>query len=114
MSGIRLARQTRCLYPWCTDRGENMGQGMRDRVVGRLKVALGAAAVAGLLLPGSLRAQSIRVPWSDYAHDPQHTAISPVASQPLHRTIWQTSVDLSVPTNNTGELFIHYGSPLIT
>src|ERR1017187_10102267 len=94
--------------------GENMGQGMLDRVAGRLKVALRAAAVSGLLLPGSAPAQSIRVPWSDYAHDPQHTAISPVASQPLHRVIWQTSVDLSVPTNNTGELFIHYGSPLIT
>src|ERR1035437_2033034 len=91
-----------------------MGQGMLERVAGRLKVALGAAAVAGLLLPWGARAQSIRVPWSDYAHDPQHSAISPVASQPLHRIVWQTSVDLSVPTNNTGELFIHYGSPLIT
>ena len=94
--------------------GENMRQGMLDRVAGGLKVALGAAAIAGLLLPGSAKGQSIRVPWSDYAHDSQHTAISPVASQPLHRVIWQTSVDLSVPTNNTGELFIHYGSPLIT
>src|SRR6266852_4354916 len=78
-------------------RVSNMGQGMLDRVAGWLKLAVRAAAVAGLLLPGSLRAQSIRVPWSDYAHDPQHTAISPVASQPLHRVIWQTSVDLSVP-----------------
>ncbi len=94
--------------------GENMGQGILDRVAGRLKVALRAATIGGLLLPGSALAQSIRVPWSDYAHDPQHTAISPVASQPLHRVIWQTSVDLSVPTNNTGELFIHFGTPLIT
>src|SRR5882724_3235531 len=91
-----------------------MGQGMFDRVAGKLKVALCAAVVAGLLLPGSAKAQSIRVPWSDYAHDAQHTAISPVALQPLHRIIWQTSVDLSVPTNNVGELFIHFGSPLIT
>ena len=91
-----------------------MGQSIFERVAGGRKVALCAAAIAGLLLPGSAPAQSIRVPWSDYAHDPQHTAISPVASQPLHRVIWQTSVDLSVPTNNTGELFIHYGSPLIT
>lgn len=87
---------------------------MLERVAGRLKVALCAAVVAGLLLPGSARAQSIRVPWSDYAHDAQHTAISPIASQPLHRLVWQTSVDLTVPTNNTWELFIHYGSPLIT
>jgi len=54
------------------------------------------------------------VPWSDYAHDAQHTAISPIASQPLHRIIWQTSLDLTVLTNNTSELYIHYGSPLIT
>ena len=100
----------------CTTRiaGENMGQGMLDRVVCRLRVALCAAAVGSLLLPGRAPAQSIRVPWSDYAHDPQHSAISPVASQPLLHLHWQTSVDLSVPTNNTGELFIHYGSPLIT
>ena len=113
-TGIRLVRWIRCLYPWKWFAREHMGQDMLDRVNGRLRVALGAAAVASLLLPGSAKAQSIRVPWSDYAHDPQHTAISPVASQPLHRVIWQTSVDLSVPTNNTAELFIHFGSPLIT
>lgn len=67
-----------------------------------------------LMSAAGVRAQSIRIPWSDYAHDGQHSALSPVASQPLHRIVWQTSVDLSVPTNNTGELFIHYGSPLIT
>src|SRR5271154_7038426 len=72
------------------------------------------AIVGGLLMSGNLWAQSIRFPWSSYAHDPQHDAIAPVASQPLNRIVWQTSVDLSVPTNNTGELFIHYGSPLIT
>src|SRR5947207_1863950 len=101
-TGIRLVRCIRCLYPWKQFVGEHMGQGMFDGVTGRLKVALGAAAIAGLLLPVCALAQSIRVPWSDYAHDSQHTAISPVASQPLHRVIWQTSVDLSVPTNNTG------------
>jgi hypothetical protein len=37
-----------------------------------------------------------------------------VASQPLNHILWHTPVDLSVPANNTGELFIHYGSPLIT
>src|SRR5271169_2951326 len=91
-----------------------MGQCVLTRVAGRLSIAACAATVCGLLLPWSALAQSIRVPWSDYAHDPQHTAISPIASQPLHRLIWQTSLDLSVPTNNTSELFIHYGSPLIT
>jgi hypothetical protein len=91
-----------------------MGQGVLDRAVGRLKVALCVAAICGLLLPGSALAQSIRVPWSDHAHDPQHSDISAVQSQPFNRIVWQTSVDLSVPTNNTNELLIHYGSPLIT
>ena len=75
---------------------------------------MGIAAVCGLLLAGNVSAQSIRFPWSDHAHDPQHSDISPVQSQPFNRVVWQTSVDLSVPTNNTNELLIHYGSPLIT
>jgi len=79
-----------------------------------MSLAFTAATVCSLLSPSSAPAQSIRLPWSDYAHDAQHSALSPVASQPLHRLLWQTSVDLSVPTNNTSELFIHYGSPLIT
>lgn len=67
----------------------------------------------GLLSPAHAVAQSIRVPWSDYAHDPQHSALSPVASQPLASIHWQTSVDLN-PQYSGGELLIHYGSPLIT
>ena len=73
-----------------------------------------AAIVGGWLSLCQLEAQSIRFPWSGYGHESQHDAIASVASQPLNRILWQTPVDLSVPTNNTGELFIHYGSPLIT
>jgi len=72
------------------------------------------AAVFSLLMTPGAGAQSIRLPWSGYAHEPQHSTIASVASQPLNRILWHTPVDLSVPTNNTGELFIHYGSPLIT
>jgi hypothetical protein len=72
------------------------------------------ATVCGFLMSWNLSAQSIHFPWSGYAHDPQHDAIASVPSQPLNRILWQTPVDLSVPTNNTAELFIHYGSPLIT
>ena len=64
-------------------------------------------------MPGSGWAQSIRLPWSGYAHEPQHSAIASVASQPLNRIVWQTPVDLNPPYSG-GELFIHYGSPLIT
>jgi len=82
--------------------------------VGSKRGAAFRAVACVLMSAASVHAQSIRVPWSDYAHDGQHSALSPTASQPLHRILWQTSVDLSVPTNNTGELLIHYGSPLIT
>ena len=71
------------------------------------------AAICGLLIAEGAPAQSIRFPWSGYAHDPQHDAIAPVASQPLNRILWQTPVDLN-PQYNGGELLIHYGSPLIT
>ena len=69
--------------------------------------------LCGVWMPGNVRAQSIRLPWSGYAHEPQHSAIASVASQPLNRILWQTPVDLN-PQYSGGELFIHYGSPLIT
>jgi hypothetical protein len=51
--------------------------------------------------------------WVTYAHDPQHTAITPVASQNFDVIRWQTPVDLN-PQYSGNDLFIHYGSPLIT
>ena len=71
------------------------------------------ATMCALLVSRSIWAQSIRFPWSGYAHEPQHSAIASVASQPLNHILWQTAVDLN-PQYNGGELFIHYGSPLIT
>src|ERR1700690_4312127 len=66
-----------------------------------------------LLMSWGAGAQSIRFPWSGYAHEPQHSAVASVASQPLNHILWQTAVDLD-PQYSGGELFIHYGSPLIT
>jgi hypothetical protein len=51
--------------------------------------------------------------WDTFAQNPQHTAISEVASQPLQSILWQTPVDLD-PQYSGNELFIHYGSPLVT
>jgi hypothetical protein len=51
--------------------------------------------------------------WVSYGHDPQHTGLSAVASQPLDTIRWQTPVDLA-PQYSGNELLIHYGSPLIT
>ena len=50
--------------------------------------------------------------WSTHAHDAQHTGVSPVASQTLARVHWQVPVDLAPPEGE--EIFIHYGSPVIT
>lgn len=49
--------------------------------------------------------------WPTHSHDEQHTGVSSVASQPLSRIRWHVPVDLAPPQ---GEIFIHYGSPLVT
>jgi len=70
----------------------------------RIAVALLMGATSGVL--------SAQVgTWRTHAHDTQHTAVSSVASQPFSAIHWQVPVDLNPPT---GEIFIHYGSPLIT
>jgi hypothetical protein len=49
--------------------------------------------------------------WPTHSHDEQHTGVSSVASQPFSKIHWKAPVDLAVPA---GEIFIHYGSPLVT
>jgi hypothetical protein len=49
--------------------------------------------------------------WLTHSHDEQHTALSTVQSQPLAAIHWHVPVDLAPPQ---GEIFIHYGSPLVT
>ncbi|MEY2539041.1 MAG: hypothetical protein QOG67_2781 [Verrucomicrobiota bacterium] len=51
--------------------------------------------------------------WLGFARDPQHTAQSDVVSQRLNTIVWQTPVDLQ-PQYDGNDLFIHYGSPVIT
>lgn len=60
-----------------------------------------------------LRAQTVTAPWSSYARDPQHTALSTIGAQRLERIKWNTPVD-QVLQGSSGPLYIHYGSPLIT
>ena len=60
-------------------------------------------------------AQSIAVPWSGHGHDAQHTGLSPFASQPLNRILWQIPVPVDLaPQYSSTTLYAHYGSPLIT
>jgi FlgD Ig-like domain len=71
----------------------------------------GAAALLAALLVA--RAASAQTPWGDYAGNAQHTALSRFASQPLSQIMWQTPVDLQ-PQYSGSDLFIHYGSPLVS
>jgi hypothetical protein len=49
--------------------------------------------------------------WLTHSHDEQHTGVSSVASQSMNKIHWHVPVDLAPPQ---GEIFIHYGSPLVT
>jgi hypothetical protein len=51
--------------------------------------------------------------WPVYAHDSQHSCLSSVASQKPQFIRWSTPVDLN-PQYSGNDLFIHYGSPVIT
>src|SRR5439155_15475911 len=64
-----------------------------------------------LVAPALLQATPALATWSTFAGDPQHTAISGVASQPLEVILWSTPVDLAPPADT---ILIHYGSPLVT
>jgi hypothetical protein len=75
---------------------------------GWLRLAL-FLAMASCLAPAS-RGQ---VPWQGYAKNEQHTAQSGIQSQALGTIVWQTPVDLQ-PQYQGNDLFIHYGSPVIT
>src|SRR5664280_1488974 len=52
--------------------------------------------------------------WRAFAGDAQHTAIAAIATQDLNRISWSTPLDLAPPYSANGELFIHYGSPVVT
>jgi len=51
--------------------------------------------------------------WNGFAHDAQHSAQSPAASQTLNHVLWSAPVDLD-PQASGRFLAVHYGSPLIT
>src|SRR6202790_5683430 len=51
--------------------------------------------------------------WPGFARDAQHTTLGVGPSQLPQRVRWSTAVD-QMPQYNGSDLFIHYGSPLIT
>jgi hypothetical protein len=75
-----------------------------------LKIAASLLVATGVLIPEISRGDPV---WAGYAGDAQHSAVSSVASDSLSTILWQTPVDLD-PQYSGGNLFIHYGSPLVT
>ncbi|MGA9042486.1 MAG: hypothetical protein WB421_18285 [Terriglobales bacterium] len=75
----------------------------------RLLVSLLWTSAGAVMLASNTTAQTGA--WLTHSHDEQHTALSTVQSQPLDTIHWHVPVDLHPPS---GEIFIHYGSPLVT
>ena len=75
-----------------------------------------ALALAGaVLVPSQASAQNRRLTWPNYGRNPQHTAVGDARLQSLQQIHWQTPVDLAPQHQpGTGNLNIHYGSPLAT
>jgi len=71
------------------------------------------AAIAQESAGGAAPGSSTILGWPSHAHDAQHTSISAVGAQPFDSIHWTTPVDLH-PITESGEILIHYGSPLIT
>lgn len=52
--------------------------------------------------------------WYSYGRDPQHTAVSSIATQDLGRVAWTSAVDVAPQYTPSGALLTHYGSPIVT
>ncbi len=73
---------------------------------------LGAVVVATSFLASS--GEALAQGWPGYAHDPQHSCLAVGASQVPQMVRWTKPVDLAPPNNGSGELLVHYGTPVIT
>ena len=71
-----------------------------------------AAAVAMVGVAGVARA-GLTGSWNSYGGNSEHTAAAPAAADALQTIAWHTHVDLNQHLVG-GDLFTHYGSPVIT
>jgi hypothetical protein len=76
-----------------------------------MRAVLGVAGF--LLVAPALRVLAAPPAWQGDAGNAQHTAAAPAAGQALNRVRWTLAVDLD-PQATSGELLIHYASPMIT
>jgi hypothetical protein len=79
----------------------------------RLLSLIAGALFSLALLAAPAHSVFAQAGWPGYGNDSHHSTISHTAVSPLQSILWQTPVDQHPPYNN-GELFIHYGTPLIT
>ena len=70
-------------------------------------------AIAWVVLARFAGASAWAQGWPVYGHDAQHTTLSATASQIPQQVRWSTPVDLA-PQYSGDDLFIHYGSPVVT
>ncbi len=82
-----------------------------ERKTAQLSTVFVLLVIAAFALLSAANAAAQAGAWLTHSHDEQHTALSTVQSQPLSSIHWHTPVDLFPPQ---GEIFIHYGSPLVT
>ncbi len=81
-----------------------------DSTVGR-RIAAGLAALAmAAMLTSPARAGS----WASYGENAQHTALAAGPSQIPQTIRWSTPVNLAPQYAGGGDLYTHYGSPVIT
>lgn len=98
-AGLRDARQTR----------------RAQTVAATTAVMIGIVLVVPAAI-SSAQAKPVSPPapaWAGFAGNAQHTAVAPTSAQQLSRVRWHTPVDLA-PDLSSGELLIHYGSPMST
>src|SRR5436309_332091 len=101
-----------CLRP-LKARAAPLGRHRRSRFRTLFVEALESRALLAALPSEFAETSGVTDPWSGYAHDAQHTAISAYGSQPLQGIAWQAAVDQS-PQFSGEDLLIHYGSPLVS
>jgi hypothetical protein len=83
-------------------------------LVGLLAAPLGCGGAATAEMFPTDPAPAVSGPaWWTFGRDAQHAAIGAVVTQDLNRIVWRKRVDLA-PQYQGNELFIHYGSPVIT
>jgi hypothetical protein len=82
-----------------------------ERKTPQLQAVFVLFVVSAFALLSAANASAQTGAWLTHSHDEQHTGLSTVQSQPFTSIHWHTPVDLFPPQ---GEIFIHYGSPLVT